>query len=278
MLAMLVAPALLYPFFQVASAITGTRLIAYGAMSCAGMLVATALAVRWFGDEWGDSTALGASAARGRALLGGLGAGWLAISVPTGLLIWRGAMAIEPAAAGDWWRATGMALVMLAPSALTEELLVRGYAFTLLQRMRGSATAVIVTSVVFGVLHLFNPDVSAQAIVMVALAGAFLSLVRLAFDSLWAAWAAHLAYNFVQLAVFHAPVSGLAIEQPYYRLVSRGPAWLTGGAWGPEAGAGAALGMLGVTILLAVYAGWMRVRRREGRFVIEWRPDGRRES
>jgi hypothetical protein len=42
----------------------------------------------------------------------------------------------------------------------------------------------------------------------------------------------------------HAPVSGLRFEAPDYRTVSTGPSWATGGAWGPEGGAAAALGML----------------------------------
>lgn len=277
MVALTVVPAMLYPFIRVAGALTGTRLIAYGAMSCIGMIAATVLAPRWFGDGWAEHARLDLAAAHWRAWLGGAAAGWFAICIPIGVLVWRGAMAIVPAAPGNWWASTGLAVLMLAPAALSEELMMRGYAFTLLQRAWGAGTAMVGTSALFALLHVLNPDVSAQAIVMVGLAGVFLALVRLAFDSLWAAWMAHLAYNTVQLAVFHAPVSGLAVEQPYYRLVPRGATWLTGGAWGPEAGVGAAFGMLGVSILLSLYAGWLRVSRRNGRFVIEWRPAGRRE-
>ncbi|HVT40817.1 MAG TPA: hypothetical protein VHE78_17390, partial [Gemmatimonadaceae bacterium] len=78
----------------------------------------------------------------------------------------------------------------------------------------------------------------------------FLASVRLATGSLYAAFVAHLAWNFVQGAVLHAPVSGLALPAPGYRAVDAGPAWLTGGAWGPEGGLAAAAGMLGATFLL----------------------------
>lgn len=278
LLALAVVPAVLYPFIQFSGAITGKRLIAFGAMSCAAMLIATALTVRLFGESWRETTRLGSDSLGKWPLLGGLAAGWFAIAVPAGLLIWAGALRIVPAEAGSWWEGAGLALAILLPAALTEELALRGYAFTLLQRAWGVTAAVTLTSVAFGLLHLFNPGVTVQSVVMVALAGIFLALVRLAFDSLWAAWLAHLAYNLVQLAVLHTPVSGLAVPQPYYRTISSGPAWLTGGAWGPEAGAAAAFGMIGVSFLLAVHAGWVTVHRRGWQFDISWRPRGRRES
>jgi hypothetical protein len=207
-----------------------------------------------------------------------LAAGWFAIVVPAGWLIWFGALRIVPAETGNWWAGAGLALAILVPASLTEELALRGYAFTLLRRAWGVTTAVLLTSVAFGLLHLFNPGVTAQSVVLVALAGVFLALVRLAFDSLWAAWLAHLGLNFVQLAVLHTPVSGLAVPQPHYQTISNGPVWLTGGAWGPEAGAAAAFGMFGVSFLLAVHAGWVTVHRRGWQFDISWRPPGRRES
>jgi len=277
MVAVFIAPAFLYPFFEAATALTGTRLIAYGAMSCAAMLVGTALAVRWFGDSWSEATRLGLVGMGGWRLPLGLAAGWFAIALPTGALIWARAISVVPAEGGSWWAATGLAAAMLAPSALTEELTFRGYALTLMERAWGARVAVVVTSVAFGLLHLLNPGVTAQSVLMVSLAGVFLAIVRLAFDSLWSAWLAHFAYNFVQLAVFHTAVSGIALPQPGYRAVSTGPAWLTGGAWGPEAGVAAALGMFVISFLLAVRAGWVRVHRRGWRLAIDVRPSGRRE-
>ncbi len=276
-LAVFVAPAFLYPFFEAASALTGTRLIAYGVMSCVAMLAGTALTVRLFDERWGEATRLGVAGLGARRLLGGFAAGWFAITIPVGFLLWGRLLRMEPAEPGNWWTAAGIAAVMLLPAALTEELTFRGYGFTLIRRHWGTVAAVGVTSVAFGLLHLLNPGASAQSVTMVAIAGVFLALVRLAFDSLWAAWLAHVAFNFVQLAVFHTAVSGLALPQPGYRTVSAGPAWITGGAWGPEAGAAAAAGMLGVSFLVAMHAGWVTLHRRGWRIVIDVRPQGRRE-
>jgi hypothetical protein len=68
--------------------------------------------------------------------------------------------------------------------------------------------------------------------------------VRLALDSLYAAWAAHAAWNWMMAVPFHLSVSGISLDAPDYRTVSTGPEWATGGAWGPEGGAAAAVGML----------------------------------
>ena len=68
--------------------------------------------------------------------------------------------------------------------------------------------------------------------------------MRIVLDSLYAAWAAHAAWNWIMAVPFHASVSGISFDAPDYRTVSHGPAWATGGGWGPEGGVAAAVGML----------------------------------
>ena len=83
-----------------------------------------------------------------------------------------------------------------------------------------------------------------------ALAGFFLAAVLYVTSSLYAAWIAHFAWNWTMAAVFHVAVSGYPLEAPKYRYVDAGPDWATGGEWGPEGGAPAALGMLAGTAFL----------------------------
>jgi hypothetical protein len=52
-------------------------------------------------------------------------------------------------------------------------------------------------------------------------------------------------WNWTMSAGFHTAVSGLPFGTPRYRLVDSGPDWLSGGAWGPEGGVIAAVGMIG---------------------------------
>jgi hypothetical protein len=106
--------------------------------------------------------------------------------------------------------------------------------------LAGLALLIVFGSVVAAAL----PLAIGGAAVVVALAGIFLAVVRVAYESLYAAWAAHAAWNWIMAVPFHASVSGIAFDAPDYRTVSSGPAWATGGAWGPEGGVAAAVSML----------------------------------
>jgi hypothetical protein len=198
---------------------------------------------------------LGRAALRPRLLLLGLAAGTLGILVPCGVLIAAGRLGFErqPAEIASWWTAARGALFLLAPAAFVEELAMRGYLLTVLVESAGAPLAVAITSVLFALLHLLNPDPTVLSTAMVALAGLFLATVRLTTGSLWAAIIAHLAWNLVQAVLLHAPVSGLPLPTPGYRLVDHGPGWLTGGGWGPEGGLAAAAGMLVATFLLVKF-------------------------
>jgi hypothetical protein len=67
---------------------------------------------------------------------------------------------------------------------------------------------------------------------------------------------AHFAWNWTMAVLFHTAVSGIRMESPGYRYVDAGPDWATGGAWGPEGGVLAALGMLaGMAFLFALHRG-----------------------
>jgi hypothetical protein len=83
-----------------------------------------------------------------------------------------------------------------------------------------------------------------------------------------------LAWNLVQAVVLHAPVSGLPLPTPGYRLVDNGPGWLTGGPWGPEGGLAAAGGMLVATFLLVRY----QPHEPAGQVRIGSDPSGRRKT
>lgn len=105
-------------------------------------------------------------------------------------------------------------------------------------------------SVGFGLLHLANNGATIESVGLVTLAGVFLATVLYATRSLYAAWMAHFAWNWMMAAVFHASVSGYPFEAPSYRYVDAGPDWATGGDWGPEGGLPAAIGMgAGIAVL-----------------------------
>lgn len=230
--------------------------IAWAQLLAAGL--ATSIMVRWIDRRPWSAIGLGRTQARPRVLAEGLALGVLAIAIPSLALSAIGWLRFASAPDGSWWGVALAASWLLLPAALFEEVVVRGYAFDALRRGFGSTTAVAVTSAIFGLLHYANPGATALSIGLVTLAGVFLGVVVLVTGSVWAAWAAHLAWNWTMAVLLHTPVSGLALGTPDYRLVDAGPDWATGGVWGPEGGAGAALGMIGgIGYLMA------RRRRRE---------------
>jgi uncharacterized protein len=234
-------------------------------VSVAGWVEVTALlGAHWFALRWIDrrpwrDVGLHRAAARPATLARGLALGALVVSVPTTILILVGWLAPAEPTATDWLLPVARITMLLVPAALFEELLVRGYALSVLRDAWGWRWALVATSAAFALLHLQNHGATAHSLAVVALAGLFLGAIRVATDSLYAAWAAHLAWNWMLAAVFHAPVSGYPFEAPGYRYVDAGPDWATGGIWGPEAGLGAVLMM--VAVLAYLYA--RRQRRGE---------------
>ena len=143
----------------------------------------------------------------------------------------------------SWIGAALRVSVVLLPAALAEEVICRGYLLTVIRESVGTRTAVLVTSVGFGLLHIANPGWTIESVIDVMLAGLLLAAVRIAMNSLYAAWMAHFAWNWVMAVPFHAAVSGRQFESPGYKAVTLDPSWLSGGSWGPEGGLIAAVGM-----------------------------------
>jgi membrane protease YdiL (CAAX protease family) len=239
----LIVGSLLAALFGLAWLTSGARLVYYEWLSVLTLLGAHALMLAAVEKRGWDFVAMGREALRAEAIVRGLLLGGLAIGVPSALLLAAHLLRVQPAAPGSWMGAAGSITLLLAPAALWEELAFRGYPFAVLRERFGAAVALGVTSVLFGLLHVMNPGAAPLPILAVMLAGVFLGGVLLVTRSLYAAWAAHLAWNWVMAAIFHMAVSGGGVPAPDYRVVEVGPDWITGGTWGPEGGVGALLGM-----------------------------------
>lgn len=249
--------AALSPFGGTIDTMLGARIPAFYLMMTGGLLVGHWWTLRTMEPRGWAVVRLGRAQFGWRQVFAGLALGGLAVGGPSAILLLAGWLRIEPSPPGDWWHAALATLAVLVPAALWEELLTRGYAFSLIRDALGARRAIVVTSVVFGLLHIENAGATWQSIALVMLAGIFLGSILVALDSLYAAWAAHVAWNFVMAGVLHATVSGVGMGSPNYRTVDAGPDWATGGAWGPEAGL-----LTGGGLLLGIYI--MLRRRRRG--------------
>jgi len=225
-------------------AVTGNRQMVDSMILVFAALAATTIMLRSIDVRpWAD-VGLSRESVRPRAIVEGWCLGAAAIGLACGALLLAGWLRIEPTAAGSSFDAAWRISLFLIPAALGEELVCRGYLLTTFRDGVGVWRAVAITSLLFGLAHLFNQGVTAESFLNVTLAGVYLAAIRVVFDSLYAAWAAHAAWNWMMAVPLHASVSGLQLATPDYRTVSHGPAWLTGGGWGPEGGIAAALGML----------------------------------
>ena len=212
------------------------------------LLAATRIMLRAERRSW-DMVFLHRDALQPRQLMRGTALGLLPILVSAALLVVIGWLTFVPAADESWLFAALSVTVFLLVAAFGEELLARGYPFAVMRESVGPIPAIIVTSLVFGILHARNPGANVQSIAAVTLAGVFLSVLLLATGSLYAAALGHAAWNWLMAVPLHAPVSGLDLPAPDYRAIDSGPDWATGGTWGPESGLPASL----VMILLLVY-------------------------
>jgi membrane protease YdiL (CAAX protease family) len=238
--AWVLANSFLYPLLTLATSGLSTPLPLYPWLMLIATLAAVVIALRNVdAQEWSD-IAFGAQSWRITQLSRGVLLGSLAICATLVLLLLSGGAQFE--ATGDqstasMWLGTAVrATLLLAPAALWEELVFRGYFWRVAEQSGGPRSALVLTSVAFGFVHLLNPGASARTLGIVMLAGVCLGVVRMMTNSVPAAWLAHFAWNFFMAAVFHAPVSGLPFDAPGWQLVPTGPAWWSGGAWGPEGG------------------------------------------
>jgi len=235
---------------------SNTREVAFQWLSLAGVLLATWVVLRKVEKLPWSAVGLDRAAFNPPALLTGAALGAFTIGI-TGLVLLAGHMLrIDRTIPGSWWGEAGHSALVLLPAAFFEELFIRGYLFSVLRRFAGWRMALIFTSVVFGLLHVWNPGADGESILAVVVAGFFLGAILLATRSLYAAGAAHFAWNWVMAGAFHISVSGIPAADVDYRTVETGPDWLTGGPWGPEAGV-AAVGLMFVAIFY-LYGRYLR--------------------
>jgi len=116
-----------------------------------------------------------------------------------------------------------------------EELLSRGYHLQTLASGLNLAWGVMLSSAIFGILHIFNPGANWVSSLGIFFAGLFLALGYLRTRQLWLPIGLHLGWNFCEGVLFGFPVSGLDIY-PLIRITVTGPELWTGGRFGPEAG------------------------------------------
>jgi membrane protease YdiL (CAAX protease family) len=141
-----------------------------------------------------------------------------------------------------------------------EELLFRGYHLQNMIEGTNLSWALFLSSAVFSILHIGNPNSTWASTLGLLAAGCFMAYGWVRTRRLWLSIGLHIGWNFFEGPVFGFPVSGLSVTHLIRQSVV-GPVLITGGAFGPEAG----LVILPVIALSAaliwVYTGGKQAKR-----------------
>ena len=158
----------------------------------------------------------------------------------------------------------GSALAVAIASAVGEEIVFRGVVFRRLEEGVGTTIALLISAVLFGLVHAGNRGatwISTLAIVLES--GVLLGLVYTATRSLWLPIGLHFGWNFTEGGIFGAAVSG-GLNTGLIIAPLSGSSLATGGAFGPEASLAALIVSLCASAALACYvvrAGAWRSKR-----------------
>lgn len=154
---------------------------------------------------------------------------------------------------------TSWLLLIFIVAGTFEELLCRGYAFQTLLRDVPSVVPIMILSLIFGLMHVGNPNVTVFGIINTILAGVWLSVAYLKTRGLWFPTALHFMWNWTMGAFFGLPVSGLDTGSgaSVFIAANESPVWLTGGNYGPEGGATTTLVLIIASVVIW-RANWLR--------------------
>ncbi len=195
------------------------------------------LALTWAFCRFVDHSSLTDLGLQKRGWLAKLAAGWglgaLLMLVVFGILVAGGWLTIESSA----WQPLDLAAAILVAVVVgfNEELAFRGYIMQRLGQAWGMPLAVAGSSILFGLVHVLNPNATALGILSVCLSGVLYACAYLVTRSLWLPMGLHMSWNIVQMHVLGFPGSG-HVRPSIMRSVTQGPDLVTGGAFGPEGG------------------------------------------
>lgn len=147
------------------------------------------------------------------------------------------------------------AVAMALSSGVFEELLFRGALFRIIEEWLGSWIALVVSSFVFGFMHLLNPAGTVLGALFISIeAGVLLAAAFMLTRRLWMSMGFHMAWNYTQSAVFSGIVSGGDSAPGLIRSTIEGPVVLTGGSFGLESSLVAFILCTGTGLVLLVMA------------------------
>ena len=117
--------------------------------------------------------------------------------------------------------------------ATLEELIFRGMVYRIFEEWLGTISALILSAVIFGGMHISNDNADLISVLSATSGGLLMGALYSLTGRLWIPIFFHASWNLTQ-AIFGSAVSGADIFGTYFESVREGPEWLTGGPFGIE--------------------------------------------
>ena len=216
---------------------TPWQFLGFGALISGTILAVIVFLLRYFEKRGTDAIWLpfDKSALRFTAIGTALGA--IPICLILGLAMLVGYGTIAPGTLTVAGLATALLPTLLAAFLFAgwEELVLRGYLLRQLSLGFNPLAAVIITGVVFGLLHSGNPGANWQGLLYTAIGGMLMALLVFRYGSLWLMVGYHFGWNATASGIFGLELSGLDEKVSVFASTLSGSDWLTGGDYGFEA-------------------------------------------
>ena len=118
---------------------------------------------------------------------------------------------------------------------INEELFARGYCMTVLKQTGNKWIVIIFSSIIFSLMHSFNPDMTFLSYFNLFLFGLFTAYMFIKSGNLWLSIGYHITWNYFEGNIFGFKVSGQGTNSIYivHNSVNN---FINGGSFGPEGG------------------------------------------
>lgn len=187
--------------------------------------------------------------------LGGLASGFIMLTAIVVIMALLGQITVENPFNQLAIGASIMVGIGWIVQGAAEEFFTRGFITQIVGRRYGIAAGIMISAIIFTILHGSNNNVTLLALTNLMLVSVFLSIYSLQEGALWGVFAWHSVWNWAQGNLFGFEVSGNDLTQAsiVLDLAENGPDWITGGAFGLEGG-------LIATVVLVAGIGWLLIR------------------
>lgn len=126
-------------------------------------------------------------------------------------------------------------LMLFILVGFAEEIVCRGYIVTILNRVETKYMTAFISSTIFALMHILNPNVTLLSLINIFLVGLLFCYMRFKFKNLWMPIGYHIAWNYFEGTVFGFQVSG-TVQESVYKTQYIQPNIINGGLFGPEGG------------------------------------------